>query len=421
MKFKKTACMALALMLAMGTAASAKDNIYAYNKFVSTIIGPRYGYCNFSASFAGHENEYENVNTYFGGLISAFYDDIDGDFDNELVTVETTGVTVYQAAEKGVVFLGSADVELIANYGDSYANVFTIPDGRKKYIGIETYAKSAGNYHLYLYDLNPDTDDFKKILDISRESNEEGIEESVWAKDKTYYSYTAGGGLQTSINPDGYLDCGDAAVKALCDTVSYLRDNQSSLSKDRIQKRMVGGDADGNQSDDGNYRINEFMAVNVDLVSYIRATGVRLADRPIVIFEDNSPLNDLAVKPDIVTVTVNNETLQFPTQDPVIVDGRTLVPVRTIIETFDAKVDWIDEDGVQKVIVNTADKNISMTINSKELYVNGERQEDLEVPAQLINDKTLVPLRVISEALGCNVSWVQETKTVVIESQNEAQ
>ena len=60
-----------------------------------------------------------------------------------------------------------------------------------------------------------------------------------------------------------------------------------------------------------------------------------------------------------------------------------------------------------------------MTINSKELYVNGERQNDLEVPAQLINDKTLVPMRVISEALGCRVDWVQETKTVVIESQQQ--
>ncbi len=419
MKFRKIICSVTAFLIALGTAAYAKDNIYAYNKFVSTIIGPHYGYCNFAASFAGHEDEYENVNTYFGGLISAFYDDIDGDFDNELITVETSGITVYQAGEKGVVFLGSADIELIANYGDSYANVFTIPEGRKKYIGIETYSKAAGNYHLYLYDLNPDTDDFKKILDISRESNEDGIEESVWAKDRTYYSYTNGGGLQTSINPEGYADSGEAAVKALSDTLTQIQDGIPS--KDKIQKRMVGGDEDGNQTDDGNYRINAFMSDHVRLVSYVRATGVRLAEKPIVIFEDNSPLNDLAVKPDIVTVTVNNETLQFPTQDPVIVDGRTLVPVRTIIETFDAKVDWVDENGVQKVIVNTADKNISMTINSKELYVNGERQEDLEVPAQLINDKTLVPLRVISESLGCSVKWVQDTKTVVIESQNEAQ
>lgn len=416
MKFRKTACAALAFMLAAGTAASAKDNVYAYNKFVSTIIGPHYGYCNFAASFAGHENEYENVNTYFGGLISAFYDDIDGDFDNELVTVETTGVTVYQKEEKGVVFLGSADIELIANYGDSFANVFTVPEGRKKYIGIETYSKASEDYHLYLYDLNPDTDDLKKILDISRKSNEEGIDESVWAKDKTYYSYTNGGGVQTSINPDSYTDSSDAAVKALGDTVGLFKE---TISKEKIQKRMTGGDADGDRSDDGNYRISAFIPNSVKLVSYVRATGVRLAEKPIVIFEDNSPLNELAVKPDIVTVMVNNETLQFPTQDPVIIDGTTLVPVRTIIETFDAKVDWVDENGVQKVIVNTADKNISMTINSKELYVNGERQNDLEVPAQLINDKTLVPMRVISEALGCRVDWVQETKTVVIESQQQ--
>ena len=405
MKFKKTACAVAALLLAMGMCASAKDNIYAYNKFVSTIIGPQYGYCNFSASFAGHENEYENVNNYFGGLISAFYDDVDGDFDNELVTVETTGVTVYQAEENGVVFLGSVDMELIANYGDSYANVFTVPYGNKKYIGIETCAEAAGNYHMYLYDLNPETDELTKILDISKESNSEGIGESVWAKGRTYYSYTNGGGLQTSINPNGYADCGEAAVSALSDTVPQLQS-----VKDKMKKRIEGGDANGN------YRINEFASGGVNLVSYVRATGVRLSEKPIVLFEDNSPLNSLAVKPDIVTVTLDNEVLQFPTQDPVIVDGgSTLVPMRKIFESLGAQVEWIDENGVQKIVANTADTNISMTINSKEFFVNGEIRE-LDVPAQLMNDKTMVPLRAVSESLGCSVDWVQETKTVVIQS-----
>ena len=52
------------------------------------------------------------------GLISAFYDDIDMDFDNELITVESSGVSVYQGSENGVTFLGSIDTDLIANYGN---------------------------------------------------------------------------------------------------------------------------------------------------------------------------------------------------------------------------------------------------------------------------------------------------------------
>lgn len=403
MKFKKIVCAAAALLVAMGTAVSAKESIYAYNKFVSTIIGPQYGYCNFAASFAGHENEYENVNNYFSGLISAFYDDIDGDFDNELVTVETTGVTVYQAGEKGVVFLGSVDMELIANYGDSYANVFTVPDRNKKYIGIETYAEAAGSYHMYLYDLDPETDELTRILEISKESNPEGIEKRVWAKGRTYFSYTNGGGLQTTVNPNGYTNCAEAAVSALFDAAPQLQGVKS-----KMQKRI-----DGELTDD--YRINKFASSGANLMSYIRATGVRLSEKPIVLFEDNSPLNSLAVKPDIVTVTLNNEVLQFPTQDPVIVDERTLVPLRKIFESLGAQVEWIDENGVQKIAANTADTNISMTINSREFFVNGERRE-LDVPARLMNDKTMVPLRAVSESFGCTVDWVQETKTVVIQS-----
>ena len=64
----------------------------------------------------------------------------------------------------------------------------------------------------------------------------------------------------------------------------------------------------------------------------------------------------------------------------------------------------------------TADKTITMTINSKEFYVNGEKQPELNEPAQLMNDKTMVPLRAVSESLDCTVEWDQEAKTVIIQS-----
>ena len=59
MKLKKTVSAVLAGAMLLGTSAFAKDNIYAYNKFISTVIGPQVGYCDFAASFAGHENEYD--------------------------------------------------------------------------------------------------------------------------------------------------------------------------------------------------------------------------------------------------------------------------------------------------------------------------------------------------------------------------
>lgn len=404
MKLKKTACAALAGIMVLGTAASAKDNIYAYNKFISTVLGPQVGYCNFAASFAGHEKDFDDVNVYFEGLISALYDDIDGDMDNELITVETRGVSVYRAEENGVTFLGASDAELIANFGDSYANVFLTEEGAKKYICVETYGKTINEYHFYMYELNAETDELGKVLEVSRESNEDGTEEKVWARDKTYYSYTNGGGIQSTINPDKYAGCGEAAAAALKNTASAIQINTSL--KDRIEGKEAEGD---------NYRFNN-IASGISQKTYIRATGLRFSDNPVVIFEDSSSLGELAKKPDIVTVTLNGDVLQFPTQDPVIVDNRTLVPMRTIFEALGARVDWIDENGTQKIIANTSDKNISMTINSSEFFVNGESRT-LDVPAQLMNDKTMVPLRAISESLGCSVEWEQETKTVIIQSE----
>ena len=398
---KKAVSAVAACAVLFGSAAYAKDNIYAYNKFISTILGQQLGYCDFAASFAGHENEYNNVNDYFSGLISAFYDDIDADYDNELVTVDTQGVSVYQVEENGVVFLGSANHELIANFGDSYANVFTVPEGLKKYVGIERYGKTANTYDMNIYELNPDTDELSEVFDIHREDNEDGVEEKVWAGGKTYYSVTVGGGVTTSMNSDGYTDIADAAMQAMADVVPNME-----MAKSELNARITGNTAEGQ------YKLT---ASGITGKTYVRATGVRFAEKPIVMFEDRSQLEELKVKPDIVTVTVDGNTLQFPLQDPIIIDGRTLVPMRTIFEALGAEVQWIDENGVKSIIATTEDTTINMTIDSDKFYVNGE-EKTLDVPAQLISDKTLVPIRAVSESLGCSADWEDETKTVIIKS-----
>ncbi len=401
MKLKKIACSVLAGAMLMGTAAMAKDNIHAYNKFVSTILASQVGYCDFSASFAGKEVDFDNVNNYFTGLISAFYDDIDGDLNNELITVESDIITVYRAGETSVVTLGSIDSELIANFGNSYANVFLVGEGRKKYIGVETYGEVVNSYELNLYDLNPDTDEFKKIFSIEREVNEDGTVEKVWAKDKTYYSFTNAGGIQSVINYDNYADCSAAAAAALENTVPQMAFNLSL--NDRFEGKNSGGD---------HFRLNE-SASNIELKTYIRATGVRLEDRPVVMFEDYSNLDELKIKPDIVTVTVDGMAVQFLDQDPVIVDGRTLVPARGVFEALGAMVDWNGEN--KQVSVTTDDTTVVLTLDSNEFSVNGEAKW-LVVPAQLMNDRTMIPLRAIGESLGCSVGWEDVTKTAVIKS-----
>ena len=95
---------------------------------------------------------------------------------------------------------------------------------------------------------------------------------------------------------------------------------------------------------------------------------------------------------------------------PVIVDGRTLVPVRSVFESMGAKVGWIPEE--RRVTVDGVAK-VELVIDQKEANVDGESRT-MDVPATIINDRTMVPVRFISECLSCEVKWVPEKRTVIV-------
>jgi|GEM_PF-1015754 len=88
---------------------------------------------------------------------------------------------------------------------------------------------------------------------------------------------------------------------------------------------------------------------------------------------------------------------------PTIAPGdRTLVPVRFISEGFGADVDW---DGDTKTVTVKLDgKVISLVIDSNEIVVDGTAKE-LDVPAQIIEDRTMIPLRAMAESIGKEVFW----------------
>lgn len=100
-----------------------------------------------------------------------------------------------------------------------------------------------------------------------------------------------------------------------------------------------------------------------------------------------------------------------PDVAPVIVNGRTLVPLRSIFESLQASVTW---DGTTKTAVATKGGNtVSITINRPTAYVNGAPVA-LDTPAAIINERTMVPVRFVSEALQANVWWEADTKTVYV-------
>lgn len=114
-------------------------------------------------------------------------------------------------------------------------------------------------------------------------------------------------------------------------------------------------------------------------------------------------------------VLINNQFLQCD-QPAVIKNDRTLVPMRAIFEALGAEVSWNDETKTAEGVKDG--KKVSVTIDENAIAINDEKHE-IDVPAQLVNDRTMVPVRAISEAFDCIVQWNGLKKYVIIMPQNQ--
>jgi len=101
-------------------------------------------------------------------------------------------------------------------------------------------------------------------------------------------------------------------------------------------------------------------------------------------------------------------TLDTP---PVIVSGRTLVPLRAIIEGLGGAVTWVPE--TRSVEVGFNGTTLLLQIGNRTAVVNGEAVT-MDVPAAIMNGRTMLPVRFVSEHLGADVQWEELTKTVTI-------
>ena len=96
---------------------------------------------------------------------------------------------------------------------------------------------------------------------------------------------------------------------------------------------------------------------------------------------------------------------------PLIINSRTLIPIRFISETLGFTVGWTSND--KPISISNGKTNIALTIGSSIVVVNGVAST-LDVYAQIINNRTYVPLRFISEAFGKTVTWLAASSGIVI-------
>ena len=124
----------------------------------------------------------------------------------------------------------------------------------------------------------------------------------------------------------------------------------------------------------------------------------------------------MAAKDDIKVVVDGTElALAAGDTQPFIEDGRTLVPMRAIFEALGATVEWDDKTKTVTSHDKSGKTDIELKVGSDVLKVNNESIK-LDVPAKIVDGRTVVPVRAISESLNCTVAWAQDTRTVSITS-----
>jgi len=130
-------------------------------------------------------------------------------------------------------------------------------------------------------------------------------------------------------------------------------------------------------------------------ISFLLVLGLLLMNLPYLA----AFANEQEEKPISIIVNGNEVTFDSP---PIIEDGRTLVPLRAIFESLEADVQW---DPIERKVTSTkGDTTIVLYIGNREAWVNGE-SVILDVPPIIVNGRTLVPVRFVSESFGGDVKW----------------
>lgn len=117
-----------------------------------------------------------------------------------------------------------------------------------------------------------------------------------------------------------------------------------------------------------------------------------------------------------VTVRVDNTTIEFD-QNPVIDNGRTLVPVRAVFEHAGAEVEWIQE--TQTAVLTKDNYEVSIKLGESFITKNGAPIA-IDCPSQIINNRILIPVRAIAEAMDFGVTWNPVYRSVLIATNGKA-
>lgn len=116
-----------------------------------------------------------------------------------------------------------------------------------------------------------------------------------------------------------------------------------------------------------------------------------------------------------INILYNDSVIQYQDVKPVNTDGRVMIPFRVVLESMGATVEY--DDSQRLVTAKKDDIEIKFTLMDDTIYVNKNGEEStvkMDTPMIIVEDRTLVPIRFMSEALGMQVGWDGDTETVLV-------
>ena len=195
----------------------------------------------------------------------------------------------------------------------------------------------------------------------------------------------------TKVNYNVYAMYGNKKINITNNVLIYPYDRNSISISEGLMTFKKAGSYNIQFEYQGLKEIVSITALNSEAFEYIT---------------DKKPSNPVNVK-------VYDQYIDFSSIDqwPFIENGRTMVPLRAVFEVMNCTVRW--DASKNSAIVEYEGTNISIPANSNTALINGTAST-LDVPAKLVNNRIMVPLRFISEAIDKTVIWDDVNKTVLI-------
>ena len=201
------------------------------------------------------------------------------------------------------------------------------------------------------------------------------------------FTITAAAGAGGLIMPSGtiYLNYGESKSFTITPNIGY------KISDVKVDGNSVGS-------------VSSYTFTNITSNHTISATFEKQIIETVIILQIGAK-----------NFTVNGEKRTLDSV-PIIKNGRTLLPIRAVVEALGGNVDWSFSD--KKVTVSLGKNTIELWIGNPQAKVNGTTKwiddTNHKVVPEIINGRTMLPLRFVAESLGSTVDWNGDTKTITI-------